>query len=244
MEIKNSIISETLAHIFSAGAGAVNVVPPAPPTVGDIQPIRLLFLDVDGVLNSHKTQVVYGATPDVGYDSEKGYVENAFATDRMAAELINKVCEMTGTYIVLSSAWRVGSTLAQVRIMLETLGINPKYVIGMTDTLNAHRGNQVERFVKCIATLDGRNWLKKCGLVDEDLELAEKVYVESYAIIDDEDKFNENQKPCFVQTTFMEGLTLTLAIELGKILSNDETFYLNALKGLPSFGAAGEAKFH
>jgi hypothetical protein len=243
MQVKNPIIEQTLANIFSS-AGAANITPPPSNPAGDIQPIRLLFLDIDGVLNSHKTQVIYGTIAFPGSDSSNGYVDNAHATDRLAAELVNKLCEATGAYIVVSSSWRVGSTLAQVRIMLETLGVNPKYILGKTDTMNGHRGGQIARFKSAISSPDGLKWLKKCELVDEDLVLAEKVYVESYAIVDDDSDMREDQKPYFVNTTFMDGLTCALAVELGKILSNDETFHINALAGKPSAGAAGEAKFH
>lgn len=247
MQLKDHILEQTLWERFSdiySSTGALNLTPPPSSPAGDVQPIRLLFLDVDGVLNSHKTQVIYGTIAFPGSDSSTGYVDYAHATDRLAAELVNKLCESTGAYIVVSSSWRVGSTLAQVRTMLETLGVNPKYILGKTDTIGGRRGDQIERFAKAITTWDGLQWLKKCELVDQDLELAEKVYLESYAIVDDDSDMNENQKSCFVQTTFMDGLTCALAIELGKILSNDETFYLNALSGKPSAGAAGEAKFH
>lgn len=243
MKTENLIINQTLANIFS-NAGALNVTPPPSNPVGDIQPIRLLFLDVDGVLNSHKTQVIYGTIAFPGSDSSTGYVDDRHATDRLAAGLVNKLCEATGAHIVVSSSWRVGSTLEQVRIMLETLGVNPKYILGKTDTIGGRRGDQIDRFVKAITTQDGLQWLKRCELVDQNLGLAEKVYLESYAIVDDDSDMSESQKQCFVQTTFMDGLTCALAIELGKILSNDETFYLNALSGKPPAGAAGEAKFH
>lgn len=64
-------------------------------------PTRVLFLDIDGVLNSHRTVLAFNGFPH-GFD---GYHRERF--DWVAVALIRKLCEETGASIVLSSSWRI-----------------------------------------------------------------------------------------------------------------------------------------
>ena len=56
--------------------------------------MKLLFLDIDGVLNSFRSDLVL---------SNEHTVENL---DPIAVELVRKVVEITGCVICLSSEWR------------------------------------------------------------------------------------------------------------------------------------------
>jgi len=56
--------------------------------------LKLLFLDIDGVLNSFRSDLVLG---------NEHTVENL---DPIAVELVRKVVEITGCVICLSSEWR------------------------------------------------------------------------------------------------------------------------------------------
>ncbi len=231
--------NKTLQALFVPNAAILDVAPPPRnPETGEIHNATLLFLDIDGVLNGHFTQVVYGTLPHPDPNAiVKGYVTDADSSDHVAAKLINKVCEATGALIVLSSSWRVGMKMDEIPTVLESLGIDPSLVIGRTDTIydpdrpNTTRGNQIERFLQNIITEEGRAFMYKYDMLGADVKFGEKVKVDAYAIIDDDADFLENQLPNFVQTTFMDGLTCSHAIALGKILSNDETFYLSRLGG-------------
>lgn len=208
--------------------------------------INILFLDVDGVLNSHKIQILTGnlAFPDPDSPGTN-YVSNKLSTDIMAAKLINKVCKATNTFIVLSSSWRIGTELHMLKPMLGELGIDPNLVIGKTDTLNSLRGDQILRFWGNLKTPTGREYLVTNDLLLPEFNFPE-ICLGTYAIVDDnnDESFDFNHKGHFVQTSFMDGLTCELTLELGKILSEDETFYLNRLDGRESVGHTWEKGFH
>jgi hypothetical protein len=60
---------------------------------------KIIFLDIDGVLNSSRSVVAYG-----GYPYPNG---NWRKFDQIALKLIRIVCNRTGAKIVLSSTWRL-----------------------------------------------------------------------------------------------------------------------------------------
>ena len=68
---------------------------------------NIIFLDIDGVLNS---QLWYKKTRELGGKFKEGY---EFEThqhshfDTEAIRLINELCEETNSKVVLSSSWRV-----------------------------------------------------------------------------------------------------------------------------------------
>lgn len=61
--------------------------------------MKVLFLDIDGVLNSTKTCVATG-----GYPME---LHHRSGFDWMAIKLLQRLCDSSGLQIVLSSAWRL-----------------------------------------------------------------------------------------------------------------------------------------
>ena len=201
--------------------------------------IRLLFLDIDGVVTSHKVQIVHGTLASGKHDHElkKAVVKNPEAVDLMAIGLINKLCEHTDTHIVISSSWRIGFTLQQVQSMMDQIGINSDLVIGMTDTKGACRGNEIARFLEKIQTPEGILEMTDAGHLDKLFLNFEVVKVGAYVIIEDDvSSLLPSQSKNIIATTFMEGLGCEQTIEAGKILTNDETFYLNRLGGEDSVG--------
>jgi hypothetical protein len=60
---------------------------------------KILFLDVDGVLNSDRNIAAYNRWPWPGKDSEE-------ELDPIAIGMIRRVCDLTGAEIIFSSTWR------------------------------------------------------------------------------------------------------------------------------------------
>lgn len=239
-------IKDQINALFTPNPSLLSLPPEGnPPPAGAGNKVNLLFLDVDGVLNSHKIQILMGnlAFPDPEA-TEKNFVHNPECTDLMAAGLINALCKSTNTFIVLSSSWRIGMELDMIPTTLSKIGINPDLVIGMTDTLNGPRGDQISRFLTNVRTEQGRDYLVKNGLLFSNVVWWETT-IDSYAIVDDDtdEAIEKNHKDHFVQTSFMDGLTCGLTISLGKILSKDDTYYLNRLGGTPSAGHTWEQGF-
>lgn len=235
-------IKDKIKALFLPNLGLLGALPPGGdplPESGD--KINFLFLDVDGVLNSHKIQILKKNL--AFYDGE--IVHNKDCTDIMAAGLVNKLCETTNSLIILSSSWRIGTGLDQIRPMLAELGIKPELVVGKTDTLVGERGDQISRFWACLKTDIGREYLIKSELLMADVPLKDSS-IGTYAIIDDDsdEVIDRDHKSHFIKTTFMDGLTCALTIEAGKVLSQDPDFYLNRLGGSPSSGHTWEKGFH
>lgn len=139
--------------------------------------MRIIFLDIDGVLNSYAT--LYKIT-----------------TEKL--KLLNDLIELTGAKIVISSSWRIGSK--DVKDFLDKnfskstfILNNPnqelidnifyKNTIGLTDTFGPGRGDEIQR------------WLDS----HEDIE--------SYVILDDDLDMLDEQLYNFVQTDTYFGLT-------------------------------------
>lgn len=108
--------------------------------------MKLLFLDIDGVLNGHD------------YCPER----NSSTILRDRVELLNHVLRRTGAFVVLSSAWRYHlhsgrMTLDGIAWMLRQHGLIQSRVVGVTrpDTMLApkrpmknERGAQIADFLK------------------------------------------------------------------------------------------------
>jgi hypothetical protein len=67
----------------------------------DPKPLRVLFLDIDGVLNSHRTCVAFGGFP------HNPTPEQVAQLDPVALAMLRNVCAVAGLSVVVSSSWRV-----------------------------------------------------------------------------------------------------------------------------------------
>lgn len=174
--------------------------------------MRIIFLDIDGVLNSWTT----------GYK---------ITTKKL--QLLNDLIEQTGAKIVISSSWRIGSEDvndfldknfakkrnfrldnfkdATNRECIENIFYNDN-IIGLTDTFGPSRGDEIKR------------WLDNHS--DE---------VESYVIFDDDSDMLDEQLEHLVQTDTYYGITdrevhlatliLTNQFVPNKIRLNHELYY-------------------
>jgi len=112
--------------------------------------MKIVFLDIDGVLNSFETP----ASLNVPHSAWCPEVMNAFGieldvhTDKV--ERVNKITEATGAKIVISSSWRVGylAEWSDVIIHLHNMGLKG-FIIGRTphdknDPEMNTRGREIE----------------------------------------------------------------------------------------------------
>jgi hypothetical protein len=95
--------------------------------------MKVLFLDIDGVLNSTKTCVAFG-----GYPME---LEHIRAFDGAAIKLIQRLCDSAGVQIVLSSAWRLHYPYEKVG---EALGLP---IIDRTPSFLGPRGLEINAWL-------------------------------------------------------------------------------------------------
>ena len=153
---------------------------------------KIVFLDIDGVLNSEE------------------YFNKCFSSDDVCdldPEAINRLIKFlddTNAKIVLSSSWR---SLNDKRTILEfsTHKLLKKlipYIIGVTPQFRKciKRGNEIAYWMNMLSI--SYNNLVKHGCILENVELSKNY---RYVIVDDYNDMLRGQN--FVQTDFQTGLT-------------------------------------
>lgn len=149
---------------------------------------KIIFLDVDGVLNYTKWYIddrnpgnLYGQEGDI---------------DPLCVQRIIDVCNVTGAKIVISSDWR---TLVGGIPRLIRAGIPEELIIGQTPELIKRCLNFYDADVDTYAHSRGR---------EIDFWLEDNPDTWDYVIIDDRIDFSESQKRLhFVHTDSMYGFT-------------------------------------
>ena len=159
--------------------------------------MKVIFLDIDGVLNNEDSDIVY-----LGEDS---VMTGGFFCPELVVNL-NTVIQHTGASIVLSSTWRLGLSLQKAKKLMVELGIIGE-LIGITDSINdrhVFRGNEIYKWI-----CDNE------GLVGKYYEFKE------YLILDDDSDMLYWQRNNFVQTDGRKGLTDSNVMESIAILNGD-----------------------
>lgn len=136
---------------------------------------NIVFLDFDGVLNS----TLYLKTTDASG------ARGVMGLDPVAIQRLNRLVDKTDARVVVSSTWRFGRTVQQLREILSAKGFTGT-VIGKTPELSGKpRGQEIQA------------WLDAAPLFD--------VVVKSFIILDDDaDMFHLSDR--LVKTNFEWGL--------------------------------------
>ena len=148
--------------------------------------MRIVFLDIDGVLNSD------------AWDNKRQTTSNDFLKDQFdpeAINLLNELLERIDAQIVLASTWRLNFDLEQMNELFSSIGIK-RGIVSFTPNLNAGagyltRGNEVLKWI-----IDNKNIIKSKPLSYSD-----------YIILDDKADYLISQTNNFFQTDKTVGLT-------------------------------------
>ena len=170
--------------------------------------MKVLFLDIDGVINSD----AYVKRYHDEHLREKGY---NILVDPEAVELVRQLCEKEHVKIILSSSWRSFDLEHTLTYLREYPSLKPllKYIIGITPgSLTRYRGKEIQDF------LDNYKLCAKNGLIKEKYK---REKIDKYAIVDDDSDMFENQKPFFVQTDWFIGITKEDIEKLTNILKDE-----------------------
>jgi hypothetical protein len=103
--------------------------------VKEIPPTKVLFLDIDGVLNSERTVEATGGYPH----SFDPVAQERF--DPIAIKLIQRLLRLTKSVVVLSSSWRNMFTIEEVA---EGLGVP---ILDRTPNFGKVRGDEVQKWL-------------------------------------------------------------------------------------------------
>ena len=152
--------------------------------------MKVIFLDIDGVLN---TEIYVRHFFNIATFGKTKSCHDEFGVlfDSVAVEWLSYIINETGAEIVISSTWKYNG-LGSLVSMWEKRKL-PGRIIGITPTIKsdqslsfkerAERGNEI------------RAWLEN------------NPEVESCVIIDDDDDMLEYQMPFFIQTDPIYGIT-------------------------------------
>ena len=158
---------------------------------------KIIFLDIDGVLNNEDSDLIYLGEDSVSY--------GGFFCPELVDKL-NTIIENTNASIVLSSTWRLGLDITKAQQLTVEMNIKGE-VIGVTDAIwDSHvlRGNEIYKWI-----LDNEN-------------LVGKYYdYKDYLILDDDSDMLYWQRNNFVQTNGLKGLTDSNVMESIAILNGD-----------------------
>ena len=167
--------------------------------------MRILFLDIDGVLNS--TQYMKNITPNTIYGSNG--VDMSQQIDPQAVKLLDAIIHATGAKIVVSSTWRRMFDVDQIAEFLSQRGskIAHKAIIDRTPISKSSRirGGEI------------KEWL---DMHSESVQIdTSSESIESYAIVDDDADMLPEQMDNFVNTDNDVGLTAEKMHEIISILN-------------------------
>lgn len=141
------------------------------------EPVRVLFLDVDGVLNNG----------------------NMWSISPPHLQLFRKIWEATKCYIVLSTAWRNGvRQRAELLSHLSSIGIHTDVIV-LGDTPNLHGLSWVPADLAHLRVIEIKTWLAESGV-----DVYSWVAVDDMPLHRFETEFLNGH---FVQTNCHEGLT-------------------------------------
>lgn len=168
--------------------------------------MKILFLDVDGVLNSEWSTLSYWyRLGRVGVHCD---VDTLCPLACASLRLIMESCPDTN--IVVSSTWRLFDSLEWLqKMLLDQCGIPPARVIDITPALRGERGHEIQK------------WL------DDNTKhevLMPKYQVDDFVIVDD-DSDMAHLMDKLVQTDSRLGLTIIKAREIIEKLGGKENWH-------------------
>ena len=158
---------------------------------------KIIFLDIDGVLNSNKSFI-----DNYGYDKLLGMVYDGSIDDIVRCKMndidldkvfmVRDICNLTGAKVVISSCWRKISRYPLIEEKLVSLGIP---IVGVTPYVNSNRGDEIRKYL-------------------EDNE------IDNFVILDDDifPDFNELENYLVKTSFYEEGLTEDVAEEVVSVL--------------------------
>jgi hypothetical protein len=132
--------------------------------------MRIVFLDFDGVLNSHEYMRRLGTL---------GEPVDVAGLDPEAVARLNRLVSEGCAEVVISSSWRHGRTLDELRAILTAAGFTGE-VVGKTPDCahkpegglwhGAMRGNEVQTWLDLAPLYDV--WVAQFVIVDDDSDMA------------------------------------------------------------------------
>lgn len=101
----------------------------------DATRVKIVFLDIDGVLNSHRWFATKPPDRGIGH------------LDPEACARLQRLCDESGASIVVSSTWRLLHKLPALRSMLRARGVTAT-ILGVTPSIpRSERGHEIAHWL-------------------------------------------------------------------------------------------------
>tara|TARA_Y100001001_G_scaffold160527_1_gene183311 strand:+ start:125 stop:613 length:489 start_codon:yes stop_codon:yes gene_type:complete len=157
--------------------------------------MRLVFLDIDGVLN--KGLIASASPAEDIIRSEFGWMNRSLVAN------FNALVALTGAKIVISSSWRC-QTLAKTREVLRAFDVSGE-IIGQTPELGSGfvRGHEIQAWIDENAVILGATTGEAFT---------------SYVILDDSAVMLPHQQPHYVKTDPFVGLSVEMQEKAAALL--------------------------
>ena len=120
--------------------------------------MKVVFLDIDGVLNSPAW------VKDLGRDRGLGHLEPD------ACARVQRLCDQTGAKLVISSTWRLIHKRAAIGDMFRARGLTTT-ILGMTAALHTKRGHEIQAWLDASPGVAGLGTIDGVVILDDDLEM-------------------------------------------------------------------------
>lgn len=175
--------------------------------------MKLIFLDIDGVLNH---QLFYNQKhSDTRYfEAQEGTPDGAWDIDPEKVGLLNNLIDQTGAKIVISSSWRNGRTVGDLIELFDWFGFKGE-IIGKTPYLwFKHDQSEDWRNTSVPRGCEIKAWIEN----NKDI-LGDKVSKLKYVIFDDDSDMLWWQREHFIWVDPYSGLTPNLIYKAKMILT-------------------------
>lgn len=176
---------------------------------------KILFLDIDGVLNTHQSCYFFRKIlkrDENAFDPEKQYVLNWLSEEfcPIATSNLNRIVEDTGCKIVVSSTWRLGEELETMKGWFKNFPTIQEAIIGKTPVLKVKYAEQVHN---CPRGMEIDAWLDEHKIRTWDSY--------QFAVLDDDsDMWPINKKNFFLCDAHV-GLDYNLMMKVIKFLKGN-----------------------
>ena len=163
--------------------------------------IKLILLDIDGVVNS--SSFIKSRNFDPPFTKKEKQTMSSGNVDIVDIrsinpkhiKLLNNIIKQTNAKIVISSSWKINSSINQITAIFEHHGFAGE-IIGATPNLNYKgRGKEIQKWID-----------------DTDYK------IDKFVIIDDNSDM-DHLMPFLVKTKFSHGLTKSIEDKVIKILT-------------------------
>jgi hypothetical protein len=181
--------------------------------------MKVIFLDIDGVLNHQNWYQYRYENIDMKLVSNE-YPKYEF--DPKSVECLNWITDATGAKIVVSSTWRLGRTVEELQGLLKSVGVTGE-VIDKTpsfgpptryDGSDGKPGYRIPRGCEIEYWLDQQDFQRINWSIAVQKEYAKKSKVSNYVILDDDSDMLYGQKEHYFKTPQLSGLSVEIAKEV------------------------------